>query len=298
MQDGKGTTQQLGQYAQSKVKPDHINLAIGQPTPRLLDLIGFKNAFDKIFSAEAVGVGPSVGNGGGSGGDATSAGAGGGGSLDPLVLQYGAQNGFEDFRKDLAQWLTYQYGFPVLPGELMVSGGNSMAIQFVIRNYIQPGDVIVMDDPTYFLVGNIVKASGAKVQLVKSDPVKGLDVEDLRSFLEQSDAGKRTKMVYCIPIHQNPTGVSIAPERAKALVELAEQHDFYVLADEPYPILNHLHDSTGKTFSGSEQGDGAARATSIKQYDSQSKRVISLGTFSKILAPGLRLGMFSMFLLY
>eukprot|EP00397_Hematodinium_sp_SG-2012_P032729 GEMP01034872.1.p1 GENE.GEMP01034872.1~~GEMP01034872.1.p1 ORF type:complete len:318 (+),score=63.64 GEMP01034872.1:312-1265(+) len=149
----------------------------------------------------------------------------------------------------------------------MVTNGNTAAISLAVRTLVAPGETLIVDDPTYFLVKDIVTSSGANVVTLPSTEA-GLDLDALEALLKKTPI----KALYCIPVHHNPTGVSLSPENARRLTALAAAHDFYIIADEPYPLLR---------FSGSD--------TTLKKYD-QSGRVLSLGSFSKIIAPGLRCG--------
>jgi len=111
-----------------------------------------------------------------------------------------------------------------------------------------------------------VNSSNARVETIASTD-HGLDVDALEALLQRITI----KALYCVPVHHNPTGVSISEERARRLVALAEKYNFFVIADEPYPLLR---------FRGTD--------TTLKKYD--TNRVLSLGSFSKIVAPALRCG--------
>lgn len=146
--DGPRTrTQQMSPFSQSKAPENFVNFGLGQPSPRLLPLDKFSAAAQSAFLPTA----PT--------GDEDSC-------SDNLVLQYGAQRGYEEILEDLAKFLTKHYGFSVTPQELMLTNGNSHAVQLLVQNLLTPEDKILMDDPTYFLVGNIVKRSGCDIGLV------------------------------------------------------------------------------------------------------------------------------------
>jgi len=191
-------------------------------------------------------------------------------SADPLILQYGALLGYEGFRASLAAVLSVEYEQPVAADELMVTGGISSALTFVSEVFARPGATVVCEDPTYFLAAGVFRSAGLELTGVPVDD-QGLDVDALEQRLQ---AGLRPALVYCIPAFQNPTGACLAPARARRLVALAETYDFVIVADEPYVLLDYSNGSAG----------------SLTQYDQGRARVLSLGSFSKLLAPGLRLG--------
>lgn len=235
-------TTQGGRFIQSPTPAGVINLGIGQPSPRLLPIAAIAEAAASQLRADA----------------------------DPLVLQYGTGRGYLDVRRSLAAYLSAEYELPVEAEALMITGGTSSALTFVSESFARPGDVVVCEDPTYFLARGVFESAGLELHGVGVDE-RGLDVEALAARL---DSGLRPAFVYCIPAFQNPTGVSLDPDRAERLVELAERHDFIVVADEPYVALRY----------------GEARPGTLVAHDQGRGRVLSLGSFSKLLAPGLRLG--------
>jgi 2-aminoadipate transaminase len=193
--------------------------------------------------------------------------AGGG---DPLVLQYGAVLGDPEFRGSLARWLSEEYQHPVTAEQLMVTAGTSSALTFVSETFAEPGATVVSEDPTYFLAHGVFRSAGLNVRGVPIDE-HGLDLEALARLLT---SGLRPAFVYVIPAFQNPTGACLHPERARELVALADHYDFTIVADEPYVALRY----------------GDARPGSLMAHDEGRARVLSLGSFSKLLGPGLRLG--------
>jgi 2-aminoadipate transaminase len=194
--------------------------------------------------------------------------AGGG---DPLVLQYGAVLGDPEFRGSLARWLSDAYGHPVAAEQLMVTAGTSSALSFVSQTFAAPGATVVSEDPTYFLANGVFQSAGLSVRGVPIDE-HGLDLVALERLLA---SGVRPAFVYVIPAYQNPTGACLQPERARELVALADRHDFLIVADEPYVALRY---------------DDSAPFGSMMRHDEGRARVLSLGSFSKLLGPGLRLG--------
>lgn len=189
---------------------------------------------------------------------------------DPLILQYGVAAGYEGFRSDLAAFLSRRYGLSVHPDALFMSGGNSSALAWVGALLNPSKRPVVCEDPSYFLAQGIMSDLGFEMRGVPVDD-QGLDVAHLEGELKR---GLRPAFVYCIPTFHNPTSVSLSPARARRLVDLAEHYDFVVVADEPYVLL-HFEDAPDPP---------------MMHYDEGRGRVVGLGSFSKILGPGLRLG--------
>jgi 2-aminoadipate transaminase len=235
-------TTQGGRFVQTSTPAGVIHLGLGQPSPRLLPLAEIGRA------AQA-----QLGSGG-----------------DPLVLQYGTLLGDPEFRRSLAGWLGEEYRHPVAAEQLLVTAGTSSALTFVSQTFAEPGATVVCEDPTYFLAHGVFQSAGLKVRSVPIDE-RGLDLDALARLLAE---GLRPAFVYVIPAFQNPTGACLHPERARELVELADRHDFLIVADEPYVALHY----------------GDARPGSLMAHDQGRGRVLSLGSFSKLLGPGLRLG--------
>lgn len=183
-------------------------------------------------------------------------------------LQYGAEWGDGALRLALAGLLSREYGVEVPAEELFISGGVSQAIDLACAVLTEPGDTVIVEDPTYFLALGIFRDHRLNVVPAPLDE-NGLDLEELERLIRRW----RPRLLYTVPTHQNPSGVTLSEERRARVAELAQEHRFYVLADEVYHLL---------TF-----GDPAPPTFSAWAY---TGRVMSLGSFSKILAPGVRLG--------
>lgn len=225
--------------AQTNLTEGVINLAVGHPSLEMLPLREMEQAAAHRFAQ----------------GDAE-------------FLQYGYEWGDGFLRTELAQFLSGEYGVPVRPEDLFISGGVSQALDLVGAMLTEPGDTIIVEDPTYFFSFNIFRNHRLNIVTTPVDQ-HGLNVDALEALIAQH----QPRLVYTIPTHQNPSGVTLSAERRARLVELAQQHDFYVVADEVYHLL---------TFGGEPPRSFSAWA--------DTGRVLSLGSFSKILAPGTRLG--------
>ena len=189
-------------------------------------------------------------------------------NAEPLELNYGVTAGDARFLDSLAEFLSAGYGVPTSPGELFVTGGNSQALDLVSTVYAKPGDTVFVEEPSYFLAFQIFRDHGLNIVGIPVDD-EGLCVDALRREL----ASHKPAFLYTIPSYHNPGGQSTSDERRKQIVELATLHDFLIVADEVYQLLYY--------FDPPPPAYGTVTA---------SERVVSLGSFSKILAPAMRLG--------
>jgi len=196
-------------------------------------------------------------------------------SENPIALQYGATQGFGPLLESLSIFLSQEasYDHQVNPRDLFLSGGASQAIDFTTTLFTKAGDTVFLENPTYYLVERIFQDHHLNVVSIPTDNL-GMDVDQLEKMLHDNTI-PIPKLVYIIPVFQNPTGVVLPLERRKKLVALAEEFNFKILADEVYQLLYY----------------NSPPPKPIVLFDkSKSGCVISLGSFSKILAPGLRLG--------
>lgn len=187
---------------------------------------------------------------------------------DASLLQYGLEQGDGYFRHALAGFLSRRYAAPVDMEHLFVSSGASQALDLICTLYTQPGDVVFVEEPTYFLALRIFADHRLTVIPVATD-AQGLDIDALEAALAQ----QRPALLYVIPTHQNPSGATLPLERRRRLVELSVRHNFLIVADEVYHLLSY----------------DAAPPPPLASF-AESGTVLGLGSFSKILAPGLRLG--------
>jgi DNA-binding transcriptional MocR family regulator len=187
---------------------------------------------------------------------------------DATLLQYGVDPGDEGFRASLAQFLTRRYATPVAASNLIVSAGISQALDLICTRFTKPGDTIFVEEPTYFLALDVFRDHALDVVGIPTDN-DGLRIDALRDALSR----RRAAMLYTIPSFQNPSGVTMSAERREQLIALSREHELLVVADEVYQLLDF----------------GAAPPHPLATY-AGADRVLSLGSFSKICAPGLRLG--------
>jgi 2-aminoadipate transaminase len=189
-------------------------------------------------------------------------------NADPLELNYGERQGDAGFRAALADFLTSNYEQPVAAESLFVTAGNSQALDFVCGQFAREGDTVFIEEPSYFLAHQIFSDHGLQVVGIPMDE-DGLIIEALAEKL----AKHRPTLLYTIPSFHNPGGQTLSEERRRKLARLSLEHDFLIVADEVYQLLHYF--------------DKPPPALGTM---TQSGNILSLGSFSKIMAPGLRLG--------
>lgn len=197
----------------------------------------------------------------------------------PVPLQYGATQGYGPLLRSLAEFLSAQesYTSAVSPDQLFLTAGASQAIDHATTLFTQAGDTVFVEEPTYYLIQSIFEDHRLNVIGVPTD-ADGLRVDALQAMLESPDT-PCPKMLYTIPTYQNPSGSVLPADRRRKLVELARQYGFIVLADEVYQLLHYVDPPPPPIASFDDSDDPDDEGC-----------VISLGSFSKILAPGLRSG--------
>ena len=186
----------------------------------------------------------------------------------PFELNYGVLPGDERFLESLAGYLSEGYDATVSPESLFVTGGNSQALDFVSTVFSKSGDTVFVEEPSYFLAFQIFRDHGLNVVGVPIDD-NGMQIDALEALLNEHNPA----FVYIIPSYHNPGGHCMSIERRVRLIELTQQHGFLIVADEVYQLL-YYYDEPPPAF-----------GTMI-----ESDTILSLGSFSKILAPGMRVG--------
>ena len=191
-------------------------------------------------------------------------------AADPgcVLLAYGAEQGDGHFRLALSRFLEGIYGIPVDPAHLLVTNGASQAIDLICTLFSKAGDTIFVEEPTYFLARKIFADHHLKPVALPMDG-DGLIIAAVEEELKRT----RPAFLYTIPTYHNPTSVCLSDTRRKQLAELCRRYDILVVADEVYHPLSYA----------------SVPPTPLAAFCTSAK-VISLGSFSKILAPGLRLG--------
>jgi 2-aminoadipate transaminase len=184
------------------------------------------------------------------------------------AMQYAPSDGLPRLREQVAALLAAD-GMPCGAEDVLILQGSQQGLGFAATMLVGPGDVIVTEDPTFL---------GAKIAFDPSEPryaAVPMDADGMRmdALEEVLATTPRVRMIYTVPEFQNPTGVTLSLARRRRLIELANRHDVVVLEDTPYRQIRFA----GETL------------PTLKSLDTEG-RVIHLGSFSKVLVPGLRLG--------
>ena len=159
------------------------------------------------------------------------------------------------------------------PEDVIVTTGGQQAIDLVSKTLIDPGDAVICEAPTYPGAVPVFCSYQADMIQIECDD-EGMRIDELEAALERLDEeGRRPKFVYSVPSFQNPAGVTMSLERRERLVELAQQRELLVVEDNPYGLLRF----------------GGEPLPPLYQLDG-GDFVVYIGTFSKILSPGIRLG--------
>lgn len=188
------------------------------------------------------------------------------------ALQYGPTDGYARLREHCVTRMEKVGCKDVKPEDIQILSGSQQGLDFVPRIFIDPGDYIVVESPTYLGALNAFKAYEPRFLQVALDE-DGMILEDLEKQLKSHD---NVKFIYVISDFQNPSGKTWTLERRKGLIELANKYDVMILEDNPYGELR---------FEGEIQ-------PSLRSLDTEN-RVIFMGTFSKIFSPGIRVGWFN-----
>lgn len=189
------------------------------------------------------------------------------------ALQYGPTRGATPYVKELTEFLYRVRGLKTSIEEVVVTVGSQQALDVLARILVNPGDYVVVEEPTYLAALNVLKLRRPRFVGVPVDE-EGLLVDVLEDKLRGiRGGGGRVKFLYTIPVAQNPAGVTLSSRRKKRLVELAEEYDFLIIEDDVYGLL---------VF---EEG---VDATPVRVL--APERTVYVGSFSKILSPGMRLG--------
>jgi 2-aminoadipate transaminase len=218
---------------------DRINLAVGQPSTDLIPTEMLQTAAARAFN-----------------------------NAPEHAFNYGDPQGELAFRAALALFLQGQGQTKARAESLFLTGGSSQALDFVCERFTQPGDVVLVEDSTYFLALQIFKDRGLNIVGLPCD-ADGIDLPALNAAIE----AHQPRLLYTIASFANPTGLCLAEDRRAEITRLSRQHDFIVAADEAYQLL-HFEKPAPKSFS----------------HFLDDGNILCLGTFSKILAPGLRVG--------
>ena len=188
-----------------------------------------------------------------------------------VALQYGSGQGDETLREQILEVMAIE-GIAAHPDDVVVTTGSQQALDLVTRIFVDPGDVIVAEAPSYVGALGVFRAYQADVVHVPIDE-HGLVPTALESALVDLErAGRRVKFLYTVPNFHNPAGVSLSLERRPQVLQICRRHGVLVLEDNPYGLL----------------GFDGEPVPAMRSLDDEG--VIYLGSFSKTFAPGYRVG--------
>lgn len=219
-------------------QPEIISFAGGLPAPELFPVDAVRAAADSALT-----------------------------QFGPEALQYGPSEGFLPLREWVAAEMGRR-GVTVPPTDVLITTGSQQVLDLVAKLYLNPGDVVLTENPTYLAAIQSFQTFEARFVPVPTD-AKGLIPEALPELIRQH----RPKFLYTIPNFQNPTGVSLSEPRRRKLAQIAAEHALTVVEDDPYGKLRYR----------------GVEIAPVKKWD-EANRVIYASTFSKTIAPGLRVG--------
>jgi DNA-binding transcriptional MocR family regulator len=189
----------------------------------------------------------------------------------PVALQYGSGQGVPALREQILDVMALE-GISASADDVVITTGSQHALELFSKLFIDPGDVVLAEGPSYVTAMVIFRSYQAEVDHVPMDE-HGLIPEALREHIARlKSAGRKVKFLYTIPTFHNPAGVTLSWERRLEILEIARENDILVLEDNPYGLLYF--------------GDKPPAALRSVERDG----VVYLGTFSKTLAPGFRVG--------
>jgi 2-aminoadipate transaminase len=187
------------------------------------------------------------------------------------ALQYGGGQGEEELREQIVEVMRYDH-IHAHPDDVVVTTGSQQALDLVTEVFINPGDVVVAEAPSYVGALGVFRAYQADVVHVPMDDAGLVPSELDRTLTELRRAGRTVKFLYTVPNFHNPAGVTLSLERRPQIVEICRRHHVLVLEDNPYGLLGF-------------DGDPLP---ALKSFDADG--VVYLGSFSKTFAPGYRVG--------
>jgi 2-aminoadipate transaminase len=226
-------------------RPDVISFGGGMPAPDVFPTEEFRDACVKVLRDQGA-----------------------------QALQYGPTDGYLPLREMIARHSAH-FGIEVTPENILITSGSQQALDLIGKIFINPGDRILVECPTYLGALQAWNAYGAEYVSVQSDQ-DGMIISELESALRYGP-----KFIYSLPNFQNPTGITYSLERRQKLVELADRYGVPIVEDDPYGQLRY----EGENLPSIVNLDCKIRA----KNDYYSGNVIYLSTFSKTLAPGIRL---------
>lgn len=221
-------------------RPGVISFAGGLPEPELFDTAGLREAFARALGDDAA----------------------------RRSLQYSTTEGDPVLRERIATLLTGR-GLPTEPDEVLVTSGSQQALTLVATLLVEPGSVVLVEEPSYLAALQAFKLAGARLVPVACDD-DGL----VPDALESAVLREHPVLLYTVPTFQNPSGRTLPAGRRREVARIAAEHGLWILEDDPYGELRY-------------DGEVVAPIAALPEV---ADRVLALSTLSKIVAPGLRIG--------
>lgn len=220
-------------------RPEIISFAGGLPAPELFPIEALKTVSVKVLE-----------------------------TMGKEALQYSTTEGYDPLRVKIAERMA-RVGIKATKDDILITNGSQQGLDFSGKVFINPGDFVLCESPSYLGAINAFKAYECEFKEIETD-AEGMNLAHLEQVIQ---ATPKAKFIYVIPDFQNPSGRTWSTERRKGLVEIANRFNMVIIEDNPYGELNF-----------EEQTYNA-----VKSYDTEG-RVIYLGTFSKTFSPGIRIG--------
>lgn len=225
-------------------KPGIISFAGGFPDSAMFDVDGIREASERALSEEAGGA-----------------------------LQYGATEGYQPLREQLAAFMATKRAKDVAPEQLIVTTGSQQALDLLGKTLIGPGDKVIVEGPTFLATIQCFRLYGADLVSAPIDG-NGVKVDELEKLIVEH----RPKLVYLIPTFGNPSGATLTLERRKRVLELAVKYGTLIVEDDPYGDLYFGDAPPPSLLALSPEVPGSR------------DRLAHCGSLSKVLSPGLRVG--------
>ena len=241
---GKVETSAIRELFKLLGKPGIVSFAGGFPDSALFDVPGLQAASQQALAQEP-----------------------------GAALQYGATEGYEPLRQQIAQFMHSKGVQSLAPQELIVTTGSQQALDLLAKCMIDEGDKVIVEGPTFLATIQCFRLYGADVVSAPIDG-EGVQIEALEQLIVQH----RPKMIYTIPTFGNPSGATLSLERRKRLLELAVRYQVLVVEDDPYGDLYFDAPPPPSLLALSDQVPGSRDS------------LAHCGSLSKVLAPGLRIG--------
>ena len=220
-------------------RPEIISFAGGLPAPELFPIEALKTVSVKVLE-----------------------------TMGKEALQYSTTEGYDPLRVKIAERMA-RVGITATKDDILITNGSQQGLDFSGKVFINPGDYVLCESPSYLGAINAFKAYECEFKEIETD-AEGMNIAHLEQVIQ---ATPKAKFIYVIPDFQNPSGRTWSTERRKGLVEIANRYNLVIIEDNPYGELNFEEE----TFN------------AVKSYDTEG-RVIYLGTFSKTFSPGIRIG--------